>query len=213
MYMHKFARTWKSTPYGGRLIRTYRRSVILFVVVLVLGWLILVIATHQKDVQAPTLPAQAVGVQEAPEEPDLSGIAYITKTEETSAKAQPVAPKTKVDDSLVSIFSKVCDGKDYCVKDLYAMAMKETRLNPLAVGDGGKSYGLFQIHRGYHPDITVAQAQDPLWAATWTLNRLESKGYPLYRSSAIMAHNGTPGTSKTLAYLASVNAIAQSLSF
>lgn len=208
--MHKFARTWKKTPYGGRLIRTYRRSVILFVLVLVLGWLIFTIATHQREVQAPTLPAKAVQAQEAPGEPDLSGIAYITKTEETIVPAQPVAPQ-KAQNTYLQVFSKVCNGDAQCAKDLYAIAEHESHLNPQAVGDGGKSYGLFQIHRGYHPDITVAQATDPFWSATWTISRLKAHGYPTYRTQAIRKHNGSLNNPKTLRYFYAVDAIAKTI--
>ena len=100
---------------------------------------------------------------------------------------------------------------DYCVKDLLAMAWTESRFNCKAVGDGGKSHGCFQIHLGYHKHITVAQAQDIEFAVSWTLNRLEAKGYPVYRSTAIQLHNGTPGTKATNAYLQSVNNYVNSL--
>lgn len=93
-----------------------------------------------------------------------------------------------------------------CVEDLVGIAYAETRsFNCLSSGDSGKAIGCFQIHLGYHPEITVKQAQDPFWAATWTAKRLVSKGYPKYRSASIMSHNGTPGTDKTLGYLATVN--------
>jgi len=99
--------------------------------------------------------------------------------------------------------------QEQCEKDLLGIAYTEVRnFDCLKVGDGGKSFGCFQIHLGYHPDITVEQAQDPYFAATWTAKRLVAKGYPKYRSSAVMSHNGTPGTSKTLAYLKTVNSIA-----
>ena len=41
-------------------------------------------------------------------------------------------------------------------------AYAESRLNPLAVGDGGKSVGLFQLHeRGGGAGMTVEQRKDP----------------------------------------------------
>lgn len=40
----------------------------------------------------------------------------------------------------------------------------ESNFNPRAVGDGGKSRGLAQIHKPSHPDITDEQAFDPYFA-------------------------------------------------
>lgn len=94
---------------------------------------------------------------------------------------------------------------DYCIKDLMGMAWTESRFNPNTVGDNGNSYGLFQIHLGYHPNITKEQAKRIGFSVKWTLNRLVEKGYPKYRSRAIMLHNGTSNTHKTLSYLRSVN--------
>lgn len=101
--------------------------------------------------------------------------------------------------------------QDQCELDLIAMAHTETQEDPFncqLVGDGGKSKGCFQIHQGYHSHITDEQAQDPYWASIWTIKRLISKGYPEYRSNAIMAHNGTPGITATLKYLEKVNKLA-----
>jgi len=113
-----------------------------------------------------------------------------------------------VKDRIILEAQKNCNKKGLgqkCVNDLLGMANRETKFNNLAVGDNGSSYGLFQIHRGYHPEITVEQARDIEFSTNWTLNRLVAYGYPEFRSNAIMRHNGTPGTKKTLAYLASVN--------
>ena len=95
---------------------------------------------------------------------------------------------------------------DACIKDLMGIAYTETRsFNYKAMGDGSKSYGAFQIHRGYHPEVTIEQATDPYWAAKWTIKRMIAYGYPKNRSVAIMKHNGTPNTPATLGYLSIVN--------
>ena len=93
----------------------------------------------------------------------------------------------------------------YCVNDLMAMAWTESRFDPNAIGDNGNSHGLYQLHLGYHPEITQEQARDIKFSTNWTLNRLTHYGYPVYRSRSIMKHNGTPNTPNTLRYLASVN--------
>ena len=101
---------------------------------------------------------------------------------------------------------------DFCWKDLLGIAYTETRaFNCKAVGDGGASHGCFQIHRGYHQHITVEQAQSIDFSVNWTLNRLIANGYPEYRSVSIMKHNGTPHTTRTKAYLETVNSYVDSL--
>lgn len=94
---------------------------------------------------------------------------------------------------------------DYCINDIMGMANKETKFKCDTVGDFGASYGCLQIHLGFHPEISQKEARDPKFAVKWTLDRMEHYGYPEYRSYAIMKHNGTPNTPRTLAYLNSVN--------
>ena len=43
------------------------------------------------------------------------------------------------------------------------------------VGDFGTSFGLMQIHLPAHPDITQAEADDPIWAMNWAADQW-SKG-------------------------------------
>ena len=56
-----------------------------------------------------------------------------------------------------------------------AIAKCESGLNPLAVGDGGQSRGLWQIHRPSWPEITDAQAFDPEWSTAWAVEKLKSR--------------------------------------
>lgn len=102
-----------------------------------------------------------------------------------------------------------CNKRDlgeYCVDDLMGMVWTESRFNPDTVGDNGSSHGLFQIHLGYHPNITKKQARKIGFSVEWTLNRMVEKyNYPEYRSIAIRGHNGSPNNPRTLTYLRSVN--------
>jgi hypothetical protein len=100
---------------------------------------------------------------------------------------------------------------EQCRKDLTAIATVETHGNVKAIGDSGSSRGAFQIHLGYHPDITVAQATDPLWSSRWVVKRLQTHGWPKYRQVAIRRHNGSAKNPKTLIYFNKVNAIANQL--
>jgi hypothetical protein len=92
-----------------------------------------------------------------------------------------------------------------CRLDLMGIIYAETRDFSNKLGDSNKSRGLFQIHKGYHPEITDEQANDPFFSAKWTLRRMIFKGYKTNRDYAIMSHNGTPNTKATLSYLETVN--------
>lgn len=94
---------------------------------------------------------------------------------------------------------------DYCIEDLQAIAWVESRFNCSVIGDFGSAHGCYQIHQGYHPDVSQAEAEDLNFAIEWTLDRLTHYSYPVYRSYAIMKHNGTPNTPKTLKYLENIN--------
>lgn len=114
-------------------------------------------------------------------------------------------------DKIFIASAKECWKRDLgnqCIKDLQGIANKETRFKCDEIGDQGNSYGCYQIHRGYHPEITVEQARDPKFATAWTLNRLIAYNYPEYRSTAIRRHNGSPTNPKTLKYLQGVNSFA-----
>lgn len=159
--------------------------------------------------------------QQAQEAPNLAkNDTPSTNYEELSNGIKLIPVKTSFFDAEVNIrlaAEQACkyvgaekwNGEKQCIEDLVGIAWKETKnFDCKLSGDSGKSKGCFQIHLGYHPDVTIEQAEDPFWAAIWTAKRLISKGYPEYRSYAIMAHNGTPGTKKTLEYLNTVNSIA-----
>ena len=61
---------------------------------------------------------------------------------------------------------------DYLVR----LAMCESSLDPYAIGDDGKSRGLFQIHSDYHQEISNAEAFDIKFATEWTMDKINN-GY------------------------------------
>jgi len=71
---------------------------------------------------------------------------------------------------------------DYLVR----LAKCESNLNPQATGDSGKSRGVFQIHSGYHPDITEAQARSVRWATNWTIDRINEGNQHLWTCDRIV---------------------------
>jgi soluble lytic murein transglycosylase-like protein len=54
----------------------------------------------------------------------------------------------------------------------------ESGFNPKAVGDGGNSFGLVQIHLPSHPYVSRAQALDPEFAVLFLADKLsKNQGY------------------------------------
>jgi len=100
---------------------------------------------------------------------------------------------------------------DQCAIDLKAIAIKESGENDMAIGDGGTSFGRFQIHLPAHPEITVEQAQDPEFSSDWTVAYLTCNGYPEYRTFAVRRHNGSVDNPVTYEYFLEVDRISKSL--
>jgi soluble lytic murein transglycosylase-like protein len=50
----------------------------------------------------------------------------------------------------------------------------ESNFNPNAVGDGGHSFGLVQIHLPSHPEVTQGQATNPEFAVDFLANKLST---------------------------------------
>lgn len=152
---------------------------------------------------------------------------HIPKAEAKTVQSLPDVTKTikgaETDRQKVERIAKVeCDKRglgDFCWKDLMGIAYAESRksdnpntdFNCNAVGDNGFAHGCFQINFHFHKNITVEQARDVTFSVNWTLDRMQHCGYPIYRSIAIMRHNGTPGTKTTLKYLATVNYFVSTL--
>jgi hypothetical protein len=60
---------------------------------------------------------------------------------------------------------------------LLRLSYCESRFNQYTVNDNGKfgkDYGVFQINLKYHPEITVAQAQDINFATNWTIDQINA---------------------------------------
>lgn len=91
-----------------------------------------------------------------------------------------------------------CTGKGkWCVPTLTAIAWHESRFDPNAKGDYIEgvpvSRGAFQIRTDFPRRPTVEEANDPLFAARWTLDRLERGGWDSEKRPTVLqiqAHNG-----------------------
>jgi len=75
-------------------------------------------------------------------------------------------------DGIVSYIKQksIENGVDY--KVALTIVEKESRFNPDALGDNGKSRGLWQIHKPSHPDISDEQAFDVQWSTDWSMKQL-----------------------------------------
>lgn len=122
----------------------------------------------------------------------------------STADAEPVTTPPSVQSIVIAesdktpleeIFIEVCAEKGFyepfCWKDLKAIGKVESQLDiHTKPGDNGCSIGIFQINVCVHKNVTMTQAEDPWFAARWTLNYLVNNGYPEYRRYAIQCHNG-----------------------
>lgn len=77
-------------------------------------------------------------------------------------------------------------------KILYAICEEESRgcKSQHEIGDGGDSWGWFQINHPAHPEITRDEAYDLAWSARWTAERLKHYAEQGGWDYAIRKHNG-----------------------
>jgi hypothetical protein len=112
-----------------------------------------------------------------------------------SGVIQPNAFRTWSDGrTLLQIASEAAADFGVPVEVLYGMVTQESGWNPYAVGDGGQSHGLVQIYQPAHPNITIQQSNNPVFALRWAAQNLLSN-YQRYGSweLAIIAHRSPVG--------------------
>lgn len=136
-------------------------------------------------------PAEAaVTVQETQEEIKSEAI------EEKKAEVKKEKPELS-DDEITKTLKKICkengmadeENNEVCWQTLWAMSYQESKLGWLPSGDGGRSKGWFHIQTKLH-GVTEECAMDLNCSADWTLKRLISKGFPIYWTYSVQAHNG-----------------------
>ncbi len=111
--------------------------------------------------QVSAAEAPSVAVEETPKAPV------------ESVKTPPKAPRT-IDEIIYDSSIKYGVSEAVMRKVIYC----ESRFNPNAVGDNGNSYGLVQIFLRYHPQVTKAQALDPVFATEFLAAKLaKNQGY------------------------------------
>lgn len=124
-----------------------------------IGYLLIVseAAAHGLETQKLTEALQAPVAKVEPEKPQPPTVAPAPSPKETPVPTDKEAMKKYI----ISVFTKAgYKDPQFAVR----VAMCESGLNESAIGDGGKSYGLWQWHLPSHPSITKEQALDPVWA-------------------------------------------------
>ena len=58
------------------------------------------------------------------------------------------------------------------INRVMAIARCESRLRAGAIGDHGRSYGVFQIHLPSHPTISKEQALNPFFNIGWSIDNM-----------------------------------------
>lgn len=53
------------------------------------------------------------------------------------------------------------------------IAHDESKFNPMAIGDHGESYGIWQIHLPAHVSLNAQNAQDIVFSTQWSVNQLK----------------------------------------
>ena len=106
------------------------------------------------------------------------------------AYTQPSAPSVVVAGNSQDVegqIRKIAEERNFQWPDyLVRLAKCESDLNPMALGDRGKSRGLFQIYRPAHPFVTDKQAYDIEWATNWTISKINAGQQGLWTCDRII---------------------------
>ena len=97
-------------------------------------------------------------------------------TSEIPAQIISVVTKAQVKDHITSKAKQA----GLSVSLVTAIAECESGFDKDIVGDHGNSYGVFQIHLPSHPNITKAQALDPIWATAWAIEKMKSGKWKMW---------------------------------
>lgn len=171
-------------------IKTIAEQVMIFsiLVLAVCGLIAIIMACFGFQFSKPA--EAAVTAQEIQEEIKPEAI------EEKKAEVKKEKPELS-DDEITKTLKKVCqengmadeENNEVCWQTLWAMSYQESKLGWLPSGDGGRSKGWFHIQTKLH-GVTEECAMDLNCSADWTLKRLISKGFPIYWTYSVQAHNG-----------------------
>ena len=95
---------------------------------------------------------------------------YIIKEKEIIREIEKECPRPITKQDTVKRIAEE-EGVDWRI--VWAICKVESNCNPIRIGDGGQSYGAFQIHKPSHPDIAIEQMKNFEWSARWTAKRIK----------------------------------------
>jgi hypothetical protein len=72
----------------------------------------------------------------------------------------------------IELINKIADEYNVSAEVMTKVIACESGFNERALGDGGYSRGLVQIHKKYHPNVTDEMAYDPEFAITFLAEKL-----------------------------------------
>ena len=94
---------------------------------------------------------------------------YYGETKEEVAEITSLPKQTTPEQIKLSLVNV---SKKYGLDETFIkIAECESGLSPNVIGDGGLSFGLWQIHLPSHPEVTKEQALDPEWATEWAVKK------------------------------------------
>lgn len=85
----------------------------------------------------------------------------------------PEKPQLNSKDAIKLIVIEAAIRHEIDVQKFLKTAKCESSLRPKAVGDGGKSMGIFQIHLPSHPSVSKEEAFDPYFASDWSAKKFK----------------------------------------
>jgi len=130
-------------------------------------------AVSEENPITPTIAQEKLGPQKPP---------TTQETPKIAPKPQ-ILPKTTYTGAIPELIRKI--GTELGMTDTQilratAICKCESGFRPEAIGDSGRSHGLWQIFSPAHPTITYDQAHDPVWSTTWALNRMKQGSWSLW---------------------------------
>lgn len=99
-------------------------------------------------------------------------IIFLSFPQKTISIAVPtLAPLNEIDIKLIIIETALCH--EINPQKFLKTAKCESSLREKAIGDGGNSMGIFQIHLPSHPSVTKEEAFDPYFASEWSAKKFK----------------------------------------
>ena len=96
-------------------------------------------------------------------------VCLVARPVELIALDAPQKPKIATTSELITLYA---DKYNVSAKTMHRVIKCESNYKANAVGDGGRSFGLVQIHLPSNPKVTKAQAQDREFAINFLAKNL-----------------------------------------